>query len=128
MDTEWNPARFDWTVLFAARNARKVLEAFLSCLRCLSFSPSLLLFICREKGDAFVFRALKMMFLLFLTYVFQHADSATTSHRIVRIQALSTTSRHYRFDPFQNATLEDTEPGSQLIISSREGCSYIKAE
>jgi hypothetical protein len=91
-------------------------------------SPSLLFFICREKGDAFVFRAPKLIFLHFLTYVFQHADSATTSRRIVRIQALSTTSRHYRFDPFQNATLEDTEPGSQLIISSREGCSYIKAE
>lgn len=28
MDTEWNLARFDGTVLFAARNARKVLEAF----------------------------------------------------------------------------------------------------
>jgi hypothetical protein len=38
MDTEWNLARFDWTVLFAARNARMVLEAFSSCLRCLSFS------------------------------------------------------------------------------------------
>jgi hypothetical protein len=43
-------------------------------------SPSLLLFICHEEGDAFVSGALKLIFLSLLTCVFLHADSASTSH------------------------------------------------